>query len=244
MQSVPVMVPASVAIGVACASFVPASSVPEVALAVGIMFTAAALLRYKSQRDDDLFVEQLLNQSRHKRQHLRDMPPKMAINGTSSSQEYQAECFVNNKDTNLYREDQNQSDNDASDAPSVTSTESDQNEVSLEERLIFERRRLSAIKTRASVKSTAHYLRFETVQSEEIRFALRNSKRRSMSILELMIKDQKPRRMKHIYLDRAASAVYDGKKTFNIPTSDFAEVERSLNLLCKVASVPLNCKRR
>lgn len=93
------------------------------------------------------------------------------------------------------------------------------------------------------VKSTATALRFQDTKGRTIRYTLRPSKKKSSStFLELMIEGEKPRKVRSIIYDDASGAINDGKtEPLCVPPCDIATVMKSLILLCKIASVKLDC---
>lgn len=112
----------------------------------------------------------------------------------------------------------------------------------VDERIIDHRRRLLVSSERARVKSAAHYLRFQDSTGEVIRYAVRNSRKRPTAVLELLVSGQKPKKIKQLVCDNDSHIINDGKNEFSIPPEDFANVMKSLNLLCKVASVRFEYK--
>lgn len=107
-----------------------------------------------------------------------------------------------------------------------------------------EKRRLSreGCEEPVGAKATAYCLRFQDTDGKNIRYKVRSSKKNtSATVLERLVEGKRPKKVKSIVYDAASHAIHDGKNRFLVPSSDVAIVMKSLNLLCKVASVKLDC---
>ena len=83
---------------------------------------------------------------------------------------------------------------------------------------------------------------FSGVDGKWALFTARNSKRNpKQAVLEVSIQDKKARKISHIIFDDFTRSLIVGKNKVVVSQADKTAVMKSLNLLCKITSVKLDC---
>mmetsp|Transcript_28775 Transcript_28775/g.60741 ORF Transcript_28775/g.60741 Transcript_28775/m.60741 type:complete len:297 (+) Transcript_28775:214-1104(+) len=230
-------------IGISCARAIPSSFIIEASLAVIILFLIIHLSRRKKDlllAEDENFIEsryitsakiaafdaeraELLTQKR------TPSFSKRSLNETTSSQPPPAAQITLGPKRQVLKE----------------IPETEPKRIPIHVRVEQERLRLLSIKENkepAGARATAHCLKFRDTQGRNIRYAVRTSQKgTSATLLELLVEGKSPRKVRSIVYDDASHMLLDGKNKFFVPSSDVTTVMKSLNLLCKVASVKLDC---
>jgi len=113
---------------------------------------------------------------------------------------------------------------------------------SLNERTQREILRLNSIKAEETARVSNRQLYFHDTSGKWALFTLRHSKKKSkVVVLELAIQDKKTRKVKNIVFDNETGTLTDNRNAISLSSEDRGIVMKSLNLMCKVASVPLDC---
>lgn len=199
----------------------------------------STMYRPKAEYHDDQVLQ------RHESFPLTDTTHSSDITDSGSSKGSKADRPCTRQESRSSRqesrsstEDDLRDETDRSFSSLADTIESEQ-EVHLRARVEYEKQRLSQMETPSRVKATAHYLRFYDEDERVVRYAVRNSKKRSCSILEYLAKDEKPQRIRYFQCDPESSIVWDGHQSIYVPHEDFSMVVKGLSLLCKIASIPL-----
>jgi len=102
--------------------------------------------------------------------------------------------------------------------------------------------RLKSIKVEETARVSNRQLYFFDTSGKWALFTLRHSKKNpKVVVLELAIQDKKTHKVKNIVFDKEASTLTDKKNTIFLPSEERGIIMKSLNLLCKIASVRLDC---
>lgn len=79
-------------------------------------------------------------------------------------------------------------------------------------------------------------------EGREVKYLLKPSlKKQRSTFLQVLIADLRPRKVRKITYNDVTNTIDDSKESFSVPSKDIAAVLKSLNLLCKIASIQLEC---
>mmetsp|Transcript_5159 Transcript_5159/g.11062 ORF Transcript_5159/g.11062 Transcript_5159/m.11062 type:complete len:270 (+) Transcript_5159:359-1168(+) len=238
----------STVIGISCALAVPRTWAAEAALSVGIVIIVVAMCFITSRLQE-------VNPRRGKRIVDDSIPPGLS-DLTRSESSHLDYCISRNDDgdsnqaAHLWQRGEHSLEGicrQESALPierqgsggSVSDFDLDD---SIHERTQTEIRRLTTCKDPARVLTSAHQLFLHDVDGKWALFTARNSKRNpKQAVLEVSIQNRKARKISHIIFDDFTKSLIVGKNKIVLPEADKTTVMKSLNLLCKITRVKLDC---
>lgn len=235
-------------IGISCARAVPSTYAVEVSMAVVLWILLLIMYRGRKEERYPMTEEERYIVSRCSARKIvsgTDTPESLSASFNTSNSEGSAQSPTMLSDEICETKAQ------ASDAGLSKGTPRNLSKgsppmtirIPIHIRVEQEKRRLSLNECEEPVgaKATKHCLRFPDSDGKRIKYSIRMSKRTSVTFLELSVEGKRPRKVKSIIYDDASHAIQDGKNTFLLLPRDVAVVTKSLNLLCKVSSVKLDC---
>jgi len=232
-------------IGISCARAVPSSSIMEASLGVSVLL----LFLYFARREKGRYLaeEESFVDSRCIGAKMSSDADSLSTLGSEGSRAEppSPKCVPSDGTPLCEASSPEPGDSLSKGPPRQISMESPPTatSISIHIRVEQEKRRLSrkGCEEPVGAKATAHCLRFQDAEGKNIRYMVRSSKKRtSATVLERLVEGKSPKKVKSIVYDDASRAIHDGKNRFLVPSSDVAIVMKSLNLLCKVASVKLD----
>ena len=88
-----------------------------------------------------------------------------------------------------------------------------------------------------------HTIFITDAAGREIKYNLRPSRKKNQTtFLQVTIEGGvTPKKVRKIMFDNISNAISDGRASYNVPSKNITAVMKSLNLLCKITSVQLDC---